>query len=75
VDEQASDWAAPPARLTVFARATRPYFYQARIARFADKLGAPPALVVGQLQKRGEIPWTHSRTLLAKVRHMLAVEG
>jgi HTH-type transcriptional regulator/antitoxin HigA len=30
-----------------------------------------PAIVLGQLQHRGEVDWSHSREMLVKVRHLI----
>ncbi|WP_321471940.1 HigA family addiction module antitoxin [uncultured Paludibaculum sp.] len=64
----AAHWLVPEDAMKTFLRQTRPYFGRDAILRFAARLGVHPAIVVGQLQKRGEVPYTHHRSLLVKVR-------
>lgn len=54
-----------------FIRATRPLFSRVKIQAFARRVGIHPGIVIGQLQYRGEILYSHSRDLLAKVREFL----
>ena len=39
---------------------------------FAEAHNLHPGLVVGQLQFRGELDWTHSREMLERVRGVIA---
>ena len=71
-DKAASAWLAPDDKMKLFIRGTKPYYSRAAILKFAAALGVHPAIVVGQLQNRGEIPYTHHRGLLVKARHLLA---
>ncbi len=73
-DEQACQWLIPQTELEQFLSATRPYYSQARIVEFAEKVQVHPGIVVGQLHYRGEISWSHSRKFLIKVRELLLVE-
>ena len=34
------------------------------------RIGVHPAIVLGQLQHRGEVEWSHSREMLVKVREL-----
>ncbi len=70
-DRVAGDWLIPPARLGAFIAETRPYYSRVAVLRFAESLGVHPAIVVGRLQSRGEIPYTHHRGQLARVRYLL----
>jgi len=70
-DKAATDWLVPEDKMKLFIRHTRPYYGRAAILQFASELSVHPAIVVGQLQKRGEIPYTHHRNLLVKARHLL----
>lgn len=73
-DKLASEWLLPKQALEVFVRRTRPYFSRSTILNFASEAGVHPGIVVGRLQHRGEIPWTHHRNLLSKIRHVFAGE-
>jgi HTH-type transcriptional regulator/antitoxin HigA len=42
-----------------------------KIRNFAARIGVHPAIVLGQLQHRGEVDWSHSREMLVKVRDIL----
>jgi hypothetical protein len=46
------------------------YFSRTATLRFAASVGVHPAVVVGQLQRRGEIPYTHHRNLVTNARHL-----
>jgi HTH-type transcriptional regulator/antitoxin HigA len=48
-----------------------PLYTKPRILGFAKRIGVHPAIVVGQLQQRQEIEWSHNRDLLAKVRDIM----
>jgi HTH-type transcriptional regulator/antitoxin HigA len=49
----------------------RPLYSRVKIRGFAARMKVHPALVVGQLQHRREIPWSHSRDMLEKIRHIV----
>ncbi|QOY90734.1 HigA family addiction module antitoxin [Paludibaculum fermentans] len=68
----AANWLVPADEMKAFLRETKPYLGRDAIMRFAARMGVNPAIVVGQLQKRGEIPYTHHRSMLAKVRHLFS---
>lgn len=70
-DKNATSWLVPEDQLKMFIRRTKPYYSRRAILQFAATLGVHPAIIVGQLQKRNEIPSTHHRTLLVKTRHLL----
>jgi HTH-type transcriptional regulator/antitoxin HigA len=42
-----------------------------KIKNFAARIGVHPAIVLGQLQYRKEVDWSHSREMLVKVRGIL----
>lgn len=69
-DKRATEWLVPPRDLQVFADRIRPYFSRSAIEGFADRMNIHPGIVVGQLQKRGDIPYSHHRNLLAGVRQL-----
>jgi HTH-type transcriptional regulator/antitoxin HigA len=70
-DEFAAQLLVPPDELTDFIRRVRPLYARDKIIGFANRMGVHPAIVVGQLQYRGEIGYWHSRPLLEKVRSSL----
>lgn len=71
-DKRATEWLIPQDQLQVFARRNRPYFSRSAIQDFADRINIHPGIVVGQLQKGGEIPYSHHRNLLTRVRHLFS---
>jgi HTH-type transcriptional regulator/antitoxin HigA len=70
-DDFASGFSIPKSELEGFIARVRPLFSKTRIQAFAAKLNIHPGLVVGQLQYRKMIPYSHSREMLAKVRPIL----
>jgi HTH-type transcriptional regulator/antitoxin HigA len=70
-DEFAAGFSIPRAELDGFIARVRPLFSKSRIQGFAAKLNIHPGLVVGQLQHRKMIPYSHSREMLARIRHVL----
>jgi HTH-type transcriptional regulator / antitoxin HigA len=58
-------------KLDGFIFRTKPLYSKKAIIRFAQANEVHPGIVVGQLQHRREIPWTHSREMLVPVRHYL----
>ncbi len=70
-DEFASTFSIPRVELDSFISRVRPLFSKTRIQGLAAKLNVHPGLVVGQLQHRRMIPYSHSREMLARVRHII----
>ena len=70
-DEFASGFSIPSSELDGFIARVRPLFSKTRIQAFAAKLNVHPGLVVGQLQHRRMIPFSHSREMLARIRPIL----
>jgi HTH-type transcriptional regulator/antitoxin HigA len=70
-DEFAAAFSISKIELDGFIARVRPLFSKTRIQGLAAKLGVHPGLVVGQLQHRKMIPYSHSREMLTKVRHIL----
>lgn len=54
-----------------FIARIRPLYSKQKIKNFAARIGVHPALVLGQLQHRNEVDWSHSREMLVKVRDIL----
>ena len=67
-DRRASGWLVPQKQLDAFLTETRPYYSKSAIQAFAGRLGIHPGIVVGRLQFLGEIPFSHSRGMLVRVR-------
>jgi len=70
-DDQACDWLLPHDDVLLFVSTTKPYFSKAAILEFANAAGVHPGIVVGRLQHLKEIPYSHSRGMLVKVRKRL----
>jgi HTH-type transcriptional regulator / antitoxin HigA len=68
---EACDLLIPADKLESFAFRTRPLYSKKAIIRFAQSIGVHPGIVVGQLQHRKEIPWTHSREMLVAIRQLI----
>lgn len=54
-----------------FIARVRPLYSKQKIKNFAARIGVHPAIVLGQLQHRREVDWSHSREMLVKARKML----
>jgi HTH-type transcriptional regulator/antitoxin HigA len=50
---------------------TSPLYSKVRILAFARMNHVHPAIVLGQLQHRKEVDWSHSREMLVKIRHLI----
>jgi HTH-type transcriptional regulator/antitoxin HigA len=70
-DDFAASFSIDKQELDGFIARVRPLFSKTRIQGLAAKLNVHPGLVVGQLQHRQMIPYSHSREMLSKVRHIL----
>lgn len=55
-------------KLESFIRRNSPIFLKKSIIQFANTVGTHPGIVVGQLQRRGEIGWSSGRAMQVKVR-------
>jgi len=54
-----------------FIARVKPLFSKVKIQGFALRQGVHPAIVIGQLQHKGAIHWSHSREFLVKVRDII----
>ena len=70
-NEQAASWLVNKRDLDSFILRVRPFLNKKKIIQFSNRIGVHPAIVVGQLQHRGEIPFTSSKSMLVKVRDLL----
>lgn len=70
-DEAASEFLIPAAELNKFMVAVRPRYSKGSIVAFAESVKVHPGIVVGRLQHEGEIPFSHSREMLERVRDVV----
>lgn len=73
-DAFATDFLVDKTEMSHFIRRFRPLFSKQKIKGFAARIQVHPAIVLGQLQYRREVDWSHSREMLVKVRD-IAVSG
>ena len=71
VDRFAADRLVPEGELNHFIARYKPLYSKFKIRNFATRLRVHPGIVVGQLQYRGEIPYSHNRDLLVRVRDII----
>ena len=67
----ASEFLIPKSEIEDFIGRTAPLFSRTKIVRFANRIKVHPGIVVGQLQYRGQLPYSQHRRLLEKVRHVI----
>lgn len=67
----ASEFLVPKSELDSFITRVRPLYSEQRILLFAKRIGVHPGLVVGQLQFREEVPYTHFHKHLVKIREIV----
>ena len=70
-DNEASAFLIPPETLDSFVARVRPRFSKQRIIGFANLHQIHPGIVVGQLQHREAIKFSHSREMLVDIRSIL----
>jgi HTH-type transcriptional regulator / antitoxin HigA len=70
-NEAASEFLVPKSELDSFITRVRPLYSEQRIMLFAKRIGVHPGLVVGQLQFRDEVPYTHFHKYLVKIREIV----
>ncbi len=69
--EEAAAALIPPTELLSFIRRVGPLYSRTRIIQFAHRMKIHPAIIVGQLQHRGEVRFSSHTQLLAKVRDIV----
>jgi HTH-type transcriptional regulator/antitoxin HigA len=74
-DDFATSSLINPHALEVFISFNRPLFSRRKIVDFARSLDVHPGILVGQLQYRGEILYSHSRDLLVSVRDIIVASA
>jgi HTH-type transcriptional regulator/antitoxin HigA len=67
----AADFCVPVEELQNFIVRVRPLYSEQRILLFSKRIEVHPGIVVGQLQFREEIPYTHFHKHLMKVREII----
>ena len=70
-DEWAANFLLADDELDKFILRVSPLFSKKRIYQFANRVKVHPGIIVGQLQRRGKIHWSHNREMLVKVRDIL----
>jgi len=70
-DEFAAGFLVDQSELEDFILRVRPLYGSQKVRNFAQRIGVHPGIVVGQLQFRGEVPWSAFRPMLEKVRHVV----
>jgi HTH-type transcriptional regulator/antitoxin HigA len=70
-NKAASEFLIQVRELDDFVARVRPLYSDQRILLFARRIGVHPGLVVGQLQHRAEIPFTHFKRHLVPVREIV----
>jgi HTH-type transcriptional regulator/antitoxin HigA len=70
-DMFACEFSVTEHQLTDFIARVKPFFSRQKIVGFANRLHVHPAIVVGQLQHRGLLPYSHSREMLVRVRDLV----
>ncbi len=71
-DDFAANFAVTKSDLDDFINRVKPLYSKQRIRAFADLKEVHAGIVVGQLQHRGEIPYSHNRDMLVKIRHLIS---
>jgi len=70
-NEAAGEFCVPADELSNFIKRVRPLYSEQRILLFAKRVGVHPGIVVGQLHRRREVPYTHFHKFLVKVRDII----
>jgi HTH-type transcriptional regulator/antitoxin HigA len=71
IEDRAADYLIAGKDFDGFVAQTRPLYSKEKIRRFAARVGVHPGIVVGQLQYKKEISWSHDRKMLVKVRDIV----
>ena len=74
-DKFATEFSIKKSELDHFVARVRPLYSKQKILGFAARLGIHPGLVIGQLQHRGEVSYSHSREMLVKVREFIVASA
>lgn len=74
-DREAQELLVPHNEIENFIARVRPLYSYDRVVGFANRLCVHPGIVVGQLQRRKEIPYANLRKLLEKVKTNVLPNG
>ena len=66
-----TEFIVPQDKLNNFIVRKSPMYSAFHISQFAESIGIHPGLVVGQLQFRGEVPYTHFHKYLPRIRNIV----
>jgi HTH-type transcriptional regulator/antitoxin HigA len=67
-NEAAQEYCVSDYEMKRFIARIRPLYSEKAIVQFARRIEVHPGIVVGQLQRRGELHWKNLRKLLVKIR-------
>lgn len=70
-NQLAADWLLKGQELIPFIEKTKPYFSEKKVVDFAMSQQRHPGIVVGRLQRDGELPYKNLSKLKVKVKHHL----
>jgi HTH-type transcriptional regulator / antitoxin HigA len=70
-DRGAIEFLVDQKNLSDFIMRVQPYFSHMKILEFAARMKTHPGIIVGQLQRRKIIDYSHSRKMLVKLRHVI----
>jgi HTH-type transcriptional regulator / antitoxin HigA len=70
-NDAAAEYLVPKSELDNFITRVRPLYSEQRILLFSKRISVHPGVVVGQLQYRGEVPYTHFHKYLVKIREII----
>ncbi len=74
-DQFAAEFLVNQSDLNNFISRVGPIYSKKLIRGFANRVGVHTGVVIGQLQHRGEIPWTHYREMLVRVREIVTASA
>ncbi|MGD0631790.1 MAG: helix-turn-helix domain-containing protein [Terracidiphilus sp.] len=70
-NDAAQKFLVPPAEIENFIARVRPLYSEERVLLFSKRIGVHPGIVVGQLQRKKEVPYSHFRKHQVKVRQIV----
>jgi len=70
-DEFASEFLIKKAELDKYIARVHPLYSTNKILVYAQRMNVHPGIVVGRLQYRGKVPYSHFRDQLVKIRHII----
>jgi HTH-type transcriptional regulator / antitoxin HigA len=70
-DQFAERFLVEQKEMETFIGRNAPLYSKQKIKNFSARIGVHPAIVLGQLQHRKEVEWSHSREMLVKVRDVV----